>query len=317
MNQSKFSLADLLTVLASIGFGFFCFLSFNFLTMGETKKSILFAIAFALILGGLAYGAKLLKRTDRNFKTCLICEWVFLLLFVVVAIFAIKPFSHYFVVSSQKDEIQKEVIANIEQAEEMYNDYKKYADNRLMIYESKLNSVVMAKRTNPSEYKEYGFEEGTEDKTQVENKLFTLKAKLYPSNYDDVALANVEWMKTAKSTVNGWKPIGLVDVIKAVKENLTNWKNDLTQYSEFRADGEVAEDFDHPLSFNDVTGKMTQLSGTNWVAILFAIVLYIIMLFSYFITKPHWSYPGFIFLFKKIKVRFPWKNNGNGGSIVL
>lgn len=301
MNQSKFSLADLITVLAAISFGFFCFLSFNFLTMGETNKSILLAVVFALVLGGLAFGAKLLKRTDRNFKTCIIWEWVLLFLFVVAAIFAIKPFSHYFVVSSQKEEIQKEVIANIEQAEEMYNDYKNYADNRLKIYESKLNSVVMAKKTNPAEYQEYGFVEGTEDKTQIENKLFTLRAKLYPSNYEELATANVEWMNKAKSTVVSWKPIGLVDVIKVAKDNLTQWKNDLIEYSEFRATGEIAENFEYPLSFNDVTGKMTQLSSPKFDSILYSVGLCILMIVSYIVTKRHPRYPGLKVIFGKDK----------------
>lgn len=301
MKQSKFSLADLITVLAAISFGFFCFLSFNFLTMGETKTSILVAVVIALILGGLAFGAKLLKRTDRNFKTCIIWEWVLLFLFVVAAIFAIKPFSHFFVVSSQKEDIQKEVIANIEQAEGMYNNYKNYADNRLKIYESKLNSVVMAKKTNPDEYREYGFEEGTEDKTQVENKLFTLRAKLYPSNYEEVASANMEWMNKAKSTVNSWKPIGLVDVIKAVKENLTQWKTDLIKDAEFRADGEIAEDYEYPLSFNDVTGKMTQLGSPNWVSILCSVGLCFLMIVSYIVTKRHPRYPGLKVIFGKDK----------------
>lgn len=297
MNQSKFSLADLLTVLASIGFGFFCFLSFNFLTMGETNKSILLAVVFALVLGGLAFGAKLLKRTERNFKTCIIWEWVLLFLFVVAAIFAIKPFSHYFVVSSQKEEIQKEVIANIEQAEGMYNDYKKYADNRLKIYESKLNSVVMAKKTNPTEYQEYGFVEGTDDKTQIENKMFTLRAKLYPSNYEELATANVEWMNKAKSTVGSWKPIGLVDVIKVTKNNLTQWKNDLMEYSEFRANGEIAENFEYPLSLNDVTGKMAQLSSPDVKSVLYAIGLCFLMIISYLVTKRHPCFPGIRLLF--------------------
>lgn len=301
MNQSKFSLADLLTVLASIGFGFFCFLSFNFLTMGETNKSILLAVAFALILGGLAFGAKLLKRTDRNFKTCIIWEWVLLLLFVIAAIFAIKPFSHYLVVSSQKEDIQKEVIANIDQAEGMYNDYKNYADNRLKIYESKLSSVVLAKITNPAEYQEYGFVEGTEDKTQIENKMFTLRAKLYPSNYEELASANVEWMNKAKSTVGSWKPIGLVDVIKVAKDNLTQWKNDLVEYSEFRANGEIAENYEYPLSFNDVTGKMTQLSSPSWVSILYSVGLCILMIVSYIVTKRHPRYPGLKVIFGKEK----------------
>jgi hypothetical protein len=37
MKQSRFSLADLLTVLTSIAFGFICFLGKNFSTLGDTS----------------------------------------------------------------------------------------------------------------------------------------------------------------------------------------------------------------------------------------------------------------------------------------
>lgn len=297
MNQSKFSLADIITLLASIGFGFFCFLSFNFLTMGETNKSILFAVVVAIILGGLAFGAKLLKRTDRNFKTCIIWECVLLFLFVIAAILAIKPFSHFFVVSAQKEEIQNVVTANIKQAEGLYDGYSKYADKRLELYKSRLNSVVNAKNINPSEYSEYGFEDGADDGEQIENKMFILKAKLYPSNYKDISTGNVAWMKMATSTVESWRPIGLVDIIKTVDYNLTSWKEDLIQYSKFRADGEVADDFDYPLSFNDVTWKMTLLSSPNWTSILYGVGLCFLMIVSYLVTKRHPRYPGLKVIF--------------------
>ena len=69
MSQSKFSLADLLTVLGTLGFGFFCFLSLNFLTLGESTLSIIWAVLISFILGGLALGVKLLIRTSRNVNT--------------------------------------------------------------------------------------------------------------------------------------------------------------------------------------------------------------------------------------------------------
>ncbi len=114
MSQSKFSLADLLTILGALIFGFICFLSVNFLTLGDTTLSIIWAVIISLILGGLAFGVKLVKRTSRNFKTYIIWEWLLIFLFLVVAFFAnISVFSHYFVVTAQKEAIQKKVVSNI------------------------------------------------------------------------------------------------------------------------------------------------------------------------------------------------------------
>lgn len=297
MNQSKFSFADLFTVLATIGFGFFCFLSFNFLTLEETIPSVIGAVVFALLLGGLAFGAKLLKKTSRNFKTRIIWEWVLLFFFVVVAFVAIFPFSHYFAVSEQKNEIQQKITANITQAEGMFTNYENYANNRLNIYKTHLNSVVAAKRVNPSEYRNYGFVDGTDDNTQVENKMFTLKAKLYPSNYEDMKSEDSTWIVSSKGKVADWSPLGVVNVMNNMKSNLTSWKDQLKQFSAFRAQGEIADEFDYPLTFDDVNNKFTELGSPTALSILCAIGLYVLMLLSYFITKRHTRYPGFKVIF--------------------
>jgi len=43
MKQSKFSLADVLTLLTALAFGFICFLGKNFSTLGNTSESITWA----------------------------------------------------------------------------------------------------------------------------------------------------------------------------------------------------------------------------------------------------------------------------------
>ena len=285
MSQSKFSLADLLTVLGTLGFGFFCFLSVNFLTLGDTTLSIIWAVIISLILGGLAFGVKLVKRTSRNFKTFIIWEWVLIFLFVVVAFFAIFPFSHYFVVTAQKENIQNKVVSNITQAEGLFIAYESYADNRLNIYKSRLNSIVAAKRVNPEEYKNFGFVEGTDDNTQVENKMFSLKAQLYPSNYSEMKQIDSDWLSDAKDKVTSWSPTGIVKVVNTLKIEISSWNGQLKSYSSFRAKGETATDFDFPLSFDDVSGIFKQRTTPNPIALLIGFGLYLLMMLSYFITK--------------------------------
>lgn len=297
MSQSKFSLADLLTVLGTLGFGFFCFLSVNFLTLGDTTTSIIWAVTISLILGGLAFGVKLLKRTSRNFKTFIIWEWVLIFLFIVVAFFAIFPFSHYFVVSAQKADIQKKVVSNITQAEGLFTAYEGYTENRLNIYESRLNSIVAAKRVNPEEYKDFGFVEGTDDKTQVENKMFSLKAQLYPSNYLEMKQIDSTWLSDAESKVTSWSPTGIVKVVNTLKVEISSWNEQLKSFSSFRAKGETATDFDFPLSFDDVSSIFNQRTNPNPLALIIGIAFYILMFLSYFITKRHTRYPGLKVIF--------------------
>jgi hypothetical protein len=297
MSQSKFSLADLLTVLGTLGFGFFCFLSVNFLTLGDTTTSIIWAILISFILGGIAFGVKLVKRTSRNFKTYIIWEWVLIFLFVVIAFLAIFPFSHYFVVSAQKADIQKKVVSNITQAEGLFLAYESYANNRLNIYESGLSSIVAAKRVNPEVYKNFGFVDGTDDKTQVENKMFSLKAQLYPSNYSDMKQINSDWLSDAKDKVTSWSPTGIVKVVNTLQFEISSWNEQLKSFSSFRAKGETATDFDFSLSFEDVSGMFNQRTNPNPLALIIGIAIYILMFLSYIITKRHTRYPGLKVIF--------------------
>lgn len=297
MNQSKFSLADLLTVLGAIIFGFFCFLSFNFISLGETVLSVVWASVLAIILGGLALIAKLLKRTSRNFKSCIIWEWVVLFLFVCMAFIATLPFSHNFTVYENKSDIQQKVVRNITQAEGLFTDYEKYASNRLKIYKSRLNSVSSAKNVNPNEYREYGFVDGTDDDTQIKNKIFSLKAQLYPSNYLDIKTADSAWLASSKSTIENWKPIGIVTVINELEKNITDWNSQLKQFSSFRAKGEVANDFEVSLTFTDVINQFSELDSPTIFSLVTALFLYVLMLFSYYITRRDSRYPGLKVIF--------------------
>lgn len=299
MNQSKFSLADLLTVLGTLGFGFFCFLSINFLTLGDTSTSIIWAAIISSILGGLAFGVKLVKRTSRNFKTYIIWEWILIFLFAVIGFFVLFPFSHYFVVSAQKENIQNKVVSNISQAEGLFEAYESYANNRLTIYKSRLNSIVAAKRVNPERYRSFNFIAGTDDNIQVENKMFSLKAQLYPSNYSEMKKVNSAWLSDAKDKVTSWSPTGIVKVVNTLNVEIPSWNEKLKSYSSFRAKGETATDFDFPLSFDDVSGIFNQRTNANpnTSAFILGISFYLLMLLSYFVTKRHSRYPGLKVIF--------------------
>ncbi|NLO69355.1 MAG: hypothetical protein GX102_00045 [Porphyromonadaceae bacterium] len=155
MNPSKFSLADLLTVLASLSFGFVCFMGANFLNIGNdtvwgmsnTTGCIVMAVFCSGLMFGTAYGAKVLKRTSRNFKTSFVLEMIFLFLFVFFAVFfatKTSPFTHYFTVTAKKSEIKSKLQTSIAQAENMFAEYESYAENRHNLFRSKLTSVVKA-----------------------------------------------------------------------------------------------------------------------------------------------------------------------------
>ena len=307
MNQSKFSLADVLTLLTALAFGFVCFLGTNFFTLGNTNQSVILSVVIAVLLSGTALGAKLFKLTSRNFKTCYILELFFLVLFTISTLFfAYSPFSHYFVVSEQKIEIQEKLNMSIAQAENMFEGYENYAENRENLYKSKLRSVAAAKNAAPSEYAEYGFENnGIDDSKQIENKMFAVHADLFPTNYSDpsnndgIKEIAMDWLSDAKDKITGWKPIGIVGVVNEVEQSSTDWLNTLIDLSAVREKGERTEDFSYDLLFGDVKKYFNTLGEPTILSIGLAVLSYFLMLLSYMAAKRHTRFPGVKILFGK------------------
>ena len=316
MNQSKFSLADVLTVLAAIAFGFVSFLGANFLNinndivwgMPHTVGCGAMAIFIAVLLGGTAFGAKILKRTDGNFKTCFVWEVILLALFALFAFFFASkpsPFPHYFTVTTQNAEIQSKLQTSITQAENMFAAYESYAENRENLYKNKLKSVAAAKSTMPSEYTNYGFESnGISDDSQIDTKMFTVHADLFPTNYSDPAANNgtkevaTLWLQGAKSTTNSsWKLMGIVSVVNDIEKNSNEWLNTLVELSKVREQGEQATDFEYPLSFSDVKTHFTKLISPTGLSLGLSVLAYVLLLLSWFVTKRSTRFPGFKFLF--------------------
>jgi len=309
MNLSKFSIADVVTVLSALLFGVICFLSTYFYTLGNTGKSFILSIIVTAFLGGTALSAKLLKRTSRNFKTCFIWEMILIFINTVIMILlAYSPFPHFFVVSEQRAEIQRKLSTNITQAENMFIEYEHYSFNRETRYKNKLQSVVLAKGINSDDYTKNGFVNNSiSDDKQIENMMFKVHANLFPTNYSDSINKNgikevaTTWLSDAKTKIAGWKPIGIVRVVNEVEQNSNDWLNTLVQSASINEPGEpLPEAFPkNHLSFEDVKKHFTTLSKPTLLSIGFAVLAYLLMFFSWFITKRHTKKPQFRDIFCK------------------
>jgi hypothetical protein len=230
---------------------------------------------------------------------------ILLVLFTVFTFFfAYRLFPHYFVVSAQKTDIQNKLTASITQAENMFTDYERYAEIRKMLYNSKLKSVAAAKNTQPTTFIQYGFENNdVAVEKQIENKMFTVHADLFPTNYSDTVANNgikevaTMWLSDAKNNINGWKPIGVVKVVNEVEQKSNDWLSTLIQLSAIREKGEIANDFSYDLSFDDVKKHFKTLGKPTPLSIGLAVLVYFLMLLSWIVTKRHSKFPGIKVLF--------------------
>lgn len=284
MKQSKFSLADVITLLTAVVFGFICFLGINFYTLGNTKQSILFSVIITVLIGGTALIAKLLKCSKGNFKTNFIIEVIVVFLFTALtALFAYSPFPHYFTVTSKKSQIQNNISNSINQGVYMFKAYEQYANDRLNILE---NNLINTNEGN------------------INIKTSILQTDLFPSNYSDTINNNgikeiaTNWLEKAQDATENWKPISIVDVVNDIEKNSIDWRNLLVDISKIRNPGELdTNDFEYEVSTPDVKAHFTTLGKPTLISIGLSGLAYLLMLLSWVVAKRDSRFPGFKMLF--------------------
>lgn len=301
MRNKTFTWALLLLIIAGIAFAFICFLGINFYTLGDTNKSIIFAILFAIVPCALALLAKVFKQASRNRRNNFIAECISLVLFVAAAIVAIIPFSHFFNVNLHKEQVKTTIDVTLSDAENMYPMYEKYTNNRIVLYAKELNLAVSQKNSgiDTTKYNFYGFVKGTSDQLQINKKINDLKDKILPSDYQQNKEEHCKWISNARKVLSKWNPISVVTTLNTVEPNITSWCNELIQLSTYRANNgnEQADDFKYSVSFNNVKDIFTIIRTPNVLGILIALCLYFIMLLPYLSTNRSAGWPGVMNLF--------------------
>jgi hypothetical protein len=291
--QLKFTLAVVIAVLAAVTFGYVSFLGKNFSTLGDTQESIIYAVIIAVVLFGTTFTAKLLKGTNRNFKISLFFEVLVLIAFLAFTfLFALKPFSHFIEVTKNKDVIQNNINQSISQAENMFQNYEQYADNRKTKLEDNLKSVVKNREIDPQQYANFGFGLGVSEHKLIQQRVTTMDIDLFPSNYSDQAYNNgikevaTNWLGDARSKINNWKPIGVVNVVTEIEKNSIDWYNKLVGFSNITHEGEpILDPFNYDLKFQNVTSHFSHPEDPAPVSIVFAAMAGMLMLLPWFITK--------------------------------
>jgi hypothetical protein len=299
--KKKISFAYVFTIAGAIGFGVVCLLGRNFYTLGDVHSSFVWSAVMVTVLCALVYGAKRLKLTSQKFKTCFVMEIVLVVLFAAVALLpGFVTFSHFFTVHEQKTEIQSKVLICITQAENMFVEYEAYADDRKKQYKSILNNVVRSRYVNPGAYADFGFENNISPNRQLKNKMIMLHSTLFPSDYAEMKLTDLDWLQNAKNIVKSQMKItDVLEIVNSLDANTNNRLTQLVKFSSSRAPCEHVDNFSFDLSFDELKSHFNSLKLPSCFAIVAAVVLYAFMLFPYFVAGRHVKYPGYKELFTK------------------
>jgi hypothetical protein len=204
------------------------------------------------------------------------------------------------VVSEKQSEIKEKLDSSIAQAENMYVKYEEYVKNRKTNYKANLESAVLSKESKVSDrdFKKYDFKDNTISyEKQIKKKMITIHLDLLP-NFENIKTMNTTWLSNSKKDVDNWKPIGLVDVVNNIEKYSTNWKNDLVENSKKTEVGEgLVAPFEYNLTTNEVKEYFTTKSNPTPLSLVYAILMYVLMILAWAFTKRDSKNPGFNILF--------------------
>lgn len=292
--RSKFNLADVLSLIAIIVYGFFVFLSENFLEWGDTNKTIVWTAIVVGLLLLFSFGAKFLKQTKRNFVTCIVFECVFVIALAVTSYLTFPRFGHFLAVTDVRSNIQDELVDNIKNGENMFVAYDNYCTQRTRDYSNLVEDAIDRKSINPSYYKSFGFGNGrdAEHKKTLINDITSQLNGL--GEYSELRKNAEKRFKEANNAVMNWQPLTIIEVIDNIDKDINVYYNKLVDLSsDCNMVNETYDDFSYVLNDgNVVKEKMNTYSGYSMLGLILAITLFVFMVLPYIAAKRDYKFPG-------------------------
>jgi len=171
----------------------------------------------------------------------------------------------------------------------MYPDYKAYVETRVDIYEHKLSAAILNKNGQQIELTRLGMDINTPVSLEIQKKsqLDKINNKLLSPTFNDIKTIDSTYLAKAKVSINNWEPISLVDVINNIGTNTTSSLNKLVSFSKEKARGEedYPDFFPSTPTLHNVKNNFTTIGTPSPFSIVLAIIGYVLMLLSWYITK--------------------------------
>lgn len=295
--KAKFNLADVLALIAIMAYGFFVFLSANFLEWGDMQKTIIWTAVAVVLFLVFSFGAKLLKQTSRNFIGSVVLEFVFIICIIVTSLLMFPKFAHFLAVSDVNTEIKQDIFNEIGNAKEMFNSYETYCQVRITDYDNKVQSAIDNKTTQKSVYLSYGFKSTNTPAQDIAHKatlIDDITNQLKGAEYDVLKKDATVNFNLWNNAVGNWKPLSIIPVINSIDITIEKYYNILVGYS---ADcdmlNEEYSDFSYDINIgNDARSKIETYDGYSMLGLVLAIVLCVCMVLPYIVASRSTKFPG-------------------------
>ena len=297
MNKKlKFSWGHIVAFLVLIFIGYITFMGVTYASDGNFSKAGIETAIILVVLILFFIGAQYMKGVDEKFRKSIVWERIFMYASPLVFIICMTPYSHFWTVFNNGEEITKQFDSAIELSKNMYVDYDEYAHKRINNYQAMLNRIVSNKSLRPQEYRDLGFT-GRNDNEQKQMMVKELELQLLSSNYNSLKTTATDWIDNVKGA-SVWN-VFIIGNIKQIKTSMGSWNKDLASFAAKKINNEEYKGYntvevysDHgkeiskvETALDNLKGLYTESSSPTPTAIITGILCYILLLFPYFIQR--------------------------------
>lgn len=307
MNERlKFSWSHIVTFVAMIAVCYISFVGTTYMTNGDFMRALTVMGVLLVVLLVVFVGVQQLKASGYRMQRKIIWERGLLIVSPLIFLGAMVPMSHFWTVHARNDSVVSNFTNAISSGNRMFDDYEAYCNRRIQAYSEALDAVIANETADPRNFAAAGFTHGLAQE-QKANMVEVLRLQLLSPNYDKLKAEATKWIANANQGASTWN-VFLLGNTRDIRQAVTDWQDQLKQYTlrpmtNEAVVGEV-ETFDSDSAgsvhsgIDALTDDMTQRHAPNMAAIIYAVVVYLMLLFPYMLQDRHTKSP-YVHVFKK------------------
>ena len=309
----KFSWGHIIAFVALIFISYVAYMGDFYSNGGDFKSS---ALKVLLIDVGLIFtfiGAQIYKGIEEKFNRSIIIERILICLCPVVFVLAMIPYNHFWSVFEDREKIEPMFASAVEKSRQMFVEYDKYSEKRILSYSQFLSDVIANKEEDRQTYLKVGFTD-VNDKLVQESYVTTLKLQLLSQNTDSLRISALKWIDDTNHGVSVWNAF-LVGNIALISDAIEGWNQKLYEVSVPVLSNETVDSTRKVVPFdqnretfkvannelNSLCSFFVNKKGISFYTIISGCLLFLMLLFPYFLQKRNEKAKGYYSLIPKLK----------------
>lgn len=288
-----------MSIISLFVLGGLIFVSEYFLYAGSLFPGFVYAIVIPVVLLILLGVLVRIKKVSIPlcFQKYATIEVGLIAAIVLIALYSITVFNHYFTVVGRTDQITGKLNTQLSQTSAMYDDYNNYAANRTANYERWLKQVESNKYFDMASYISAGF-----NRPNVTVSMLVNDFNADITSPAVVKEASLKWVGEIQKKANGWGLILLMPRVKEIQTELEKQKAELVTKDKSRNEGRNDKGWSFNLQFDDLLSGFTSKGDLNGLSFVAGVMILFFYLLPYLAVKRDGRHKGlFIELLKNKK----------------